>query len=152
VNKRGESWAIVTIEDLDAAMEVLFFPKSYIEMGADLVPDSAVAVRGRVNWRDERLSVFASGLVPLDIADAQAGLVAPLVLKADALRINPATVSELKSALVAHAGDNPVTLVLCYGQRETPLAIDGFSVTVTSALLGELKSIPGIAVASAAAS
>ena len=148
VNKKGEPWAIVTVEDLDAAMEVLFFPKSYLEMGADLQPDTAVAVRGRVNWRDERMSVFASGLVPLDIADAQAGLVAPLVLKADALRVDPAMVSELKSALVAHAGDNPVTLVLTYGSRETALAIDGFPVTVTSALLGELKSIPGIAVAS----
>jgi DNA polymerase-3 subunit alpha len=148
VNKKGEPWAIVTVEDLDAAMEVLFFPKSYLEMGADLVPDSAVAVRGRVNWRDDRMSVFASGLVPLDIADAQAGLVTPLVLKADALRVDPAMVSELKSALVAHAGDNPVTLVLTYGSRETPLAIDGFPVAVTSALLGELKSIPGIAVAS----
>ena len=70
------------------------------------------------------------------------------MLKADAVRINPAMVSELKSALVAHAGDNPVTLVLCYQNRETPLAIDGFPVKVTSALLGELKSIPGIAVAS----
>ncbi len=148
VNKKGEPWAIVTIEDLDAAMEVLFFPKAYLEMGADLVADTAVAVRGRVNWRDDRMSVFASGLAPLDIADAQAGLITPLVLKADALRINPATVSELKSALVAHAGDNPVTLVLCYNERETPLAIDGFSVRVSSALLGELKSIPGIAVAS----
>ncbi len=148
VNKKGEPWAIVTIEDLDAAMEVLFFPKSYLEMGSDLVPDTAVAVRGRVNWRDDRMSVFASGLAPLDIADAQAGLITPLVLKADALRINPATVSELKSALVAHAGDNPVTLVLCYNERETPLAIDGFSVRLSSALLGELKSIPGIAVAS----
>jgi DNA polymerase-3 subunit alpha len=148
VNKKGEPWAIVTIEDLDASMEVLFFPKAYLEMSAELAPDTAVAVRGRVNWRDERLSVFASGLVPLDIADAQAGLVTPLVLKADAVRINPTMVSELKSALVAHAGDNPVTLVLTYGQRETPLAIDAFSVNVTSALLGELKSIPGIAVAS----
>jgi DNA polymerase-3 subunit alpha len=148
VNKKGEPWAIVTIEDLDAAMEVLFFPKAYLDMGADLVPDTAVAVRGRVNWREDRMSVFASGLVPLDIADAQAGLVAPLVLKADALRVDPAMVSELKSALVAHAGDNPVTLVLTYGARETPLAIDGFPVSVTSALLGELKSIPGIAVAS----
>jgi hypothetical protein len=38
--------------------------------------------------------------------------------------------------------------VLCYNERETPLAIDGFSVRLSSALLGELKSIPGIAVAS----
>jgi DNA polymerase-3 subunit alpha len=150
VNKKGESWAIVTIEDLDASMEVLFFPKSYSVMSQDLIPDSAVAVKGRVNWREERMSVFASGLVPLDIADAQAnpGLIPPLVIKADAVRLDHAVVSELKSALVAHAGDTPLTLLLCYRNRETPLAIYDFPVKVTSALLGELKSIPGIAVAS----
>jgi hypothetical protein len=38
--------------------------------------------------------------------------------------------------------------VLVYKNRETALAVDEkFSVTVSSALLGELKSIPGIAVA-----
>jgi len=150
VNKKGEPWAIVTIEDLDASMEVLFFAKAYPAMSEDLVPDSAVAVKGRVNWREDRMSVFASGIIPLDITAAQAnpGSVAPLVLKADALRLDPATVSELKSALLAHAGDTPLTLVLCYEDRETALAIDRFSVTVSSALLGELKGIPGIAVAS----
>ena len=59
-----------------------------------------------------------------------------------------AVVGELKSALKAHAGDTPLTLVLCHRGRETPLSIDAFPVTVSSALLGELKSIPGIAVAS----
>jgi len=153
VNKKGEPWAIVTVEDLDAAMEVLFFAKSYLAMHEDLVPDSAVAVKGRVTWREDRMSVFASGVVPLDIADAQAnpGLVPPLVLKADALRLDHSTVSELKAALVAHVGDTPLTLVLCYRDRETALAIDDrFSVTVSSALLGELKGIPGIAVAARA--
>jgi DNA polymerase-3 subunit alpha len=146
VNKKGEPWAIVTIEDLDAAMEVLFFPKAYSLMHEDLVADHAVAVKGRVNWREDRLSVFASGVVALDIAAAQAGLVQPLVLKADALKLDQATVAELKSALLAHAGDTPLTLVLCYRDRETPLSIDGFSVTVSSSLLGELRHIPGIAV------
>ncbi len=150
VNKKGESWAIVTIEDLDASMEVLFFAQSYMAMQEDLTPDSAVAVKGRVNWREDRMSIFASGVAPLDIADAQAnpGTTPPLVLKADALRLDTAAVTELKSALVAHAGDTPLTLVLCYLDRETPLAIEGFSVKVSSALLGELKGIPGIAVAS----
>jgi DNA polymerase-3 subunit alpha len=150
VNKKGEPWAIVTIEDLDAKMEVLFFPKSYSVMYDELIPDSAVAVKGRVNWREERMSIFASGVIPLDIAHAQAnpGTEPPLVLKADALRLDEAVVSELKSALAAHSGDTPLTLVLCYKNRETVLAIDDkFSVKVTSALLGELKSIPGIAVA-----
>ena len=147
VNKKGEPWAIVTIEDLDAAMEVLFFAKSYAEMSEDLVTDVAVAVKGRINWREDKMSVFASGVVALDIAAAQAGLVKPLVLRADALKIDPVMVAELKSALVAHAGDTPLQMVLHYRDRETPLAIHGFSVKVSSALLGELRHIRGIAVA-----
>jgi DNA polymerase-3 subunit alpha len=150
VNKKGESWAIVTIEDLDASMEVLFFPKAYMAMSEALIPDSAVAVKGRVNWREERMSVFASSVEPLDVADAQAnpGLIPPLVLKANALTLDRSAVSQLKSSIVAHVGDTPITLMLCYQGRETALAIDRFSVKVSSALLGELKSIPGIAVAS----
>jgi DNA polymerase-3 subunit alpha len=149
VNKKGEPWAIVVIEDLDASMEVLFFPKTYSVMSQDLVTDSAVAVKGRVMWRDERMSVFASGLIPLDISAAQAdpGLIPPLVIKAEATRIDESVVAELKSALLAHAGDTPLTLVLCHGSRETPLAIRDFPVKVSSALLGELKSIPGIVMA-----
>ena len=142
VNKKGEPWAIVTIEDLDASMEVLFFPKSYSVMYEDLVADTAVAVKGRVNWRDERMSVFASGVVSLDIADAQAGLVQPLVLKADALKLDHATVGELKSALIAHAGDTPLHLVLCYRGQETPLSIDRFSVTVIVRAAGGAEGHP----------
>jgi DNA polymerase-3 subunit alpha len=150
VNKKGEPWAIVTVEDLDASMEILFFPKSYSVMYEELVPDSAVAVKGRVNWREERMSVFASGVITLDISAAQAspGTEPPLVLKADAVRLDEAVVAELKSALTAHRGETPLHLVLVYKNRETALAVDEkFSVTVSSALLGELKSIPGIAVA-----
>jgi DNA polymerase-3 subunit alpha len=146
VNKKGEPWAIVTVEDLDASMEVLFFARSYQEMYPELVPDAAVAVKGRVNRREDRISLFASGIISLDIT--QVGQTPPLVLRADALRLDHDVVSELKSALVAHAGDTPLTLVLCYQDRETALALDRFSVNVSGALIGELKGISGIAVAS----
>lgn len=146
VNKKGEPWAIVTIEDLDASIEVLFFARSYQEMYAELIPDAVVAVKGRLNKRDERVSVFASGIITLDIT--KVGQTPPLVLRADAMRINNEMVSELRSTLAAHAGDTPLTLVLCYQDRETKLALDEFSVTVSGQLLGELKGIPGIAVAS----
>ncbi|MGH3584969.1 MAG: DNA polymerase III subunit alpha, partial [Pseudonocardia sp.] len=149
VNKKGETWAIVTIEDLDASIEVLFFPRTYTETYPELIPDSAVAIKGRVNIRDEqRMSIFASGIITLDVASAQTGAQTPMVIKADAIRLTEAAVSELKSALVAHTGSTPVTLVLCHQDRETPMRVDGFPVTVSSALLGELRHIPGITVAS----
>lgn len=150
VNKAGEPWAIVIIEDLDASIEVLFFAKSYALMFEDLVPDTAVAVQGRVNWRDDKMSVFGSGVIPLDISDAEKnpGGVPPFVLKADVMTFDRDSLRELRSALVANKGDTPLHIEVCQGLRKTPLVVDEYPVEVTSALIGELKSIRGISVAS----
>jgi DNA polymerase-3 subunit alpha len=150
VNKNGEPWAIATIEDLDASVEVLFFPKSYAVLGADLIEDSAVAIKGRVNVRDERMSIFAGGLVPLDISAAEANPDAapPFVLVCNAEKMDEEVVGELKRTLAAHRGDTPLHLKVCYQQRATLLAVDDYPVSVTPSLMGELKSLSGIAVGS----
>jgi DNA polymerase-3 subunit alpha len=149
VNKNGEPWAIVTLEDLDASMEVLFFAKSYSALHEDLVPDTAVAIQGRVNWRDEKMSVFGSGVIPLDISDAEHNPRATVafVLHAEATQLSQAAIIELRSALVAHKGDTPVHIVVRHNGRETALTVDDYPVNVCSALRGEIKSIRGITVA-----
>ncbi|MGH3567179.1 MAG: DNA polymerase III subunit alpha [Pseudonocardia sp.] len=155
VNKNGEPWAICTIEDLDASIEVLFFARSYTVMHEELVADSAVTVKGRVNWRDDTMSIFAGGLITLDISDAEHNPTAagdlPFVLRAEAAQLTSARVAELKSALLAHRGDTPVHIVLC-GSHETTLECPDFPVKVSGALIGEIKSIRGITVETAPAS
>ncbi|HEX4102048.1 MAG: DNA polymerase III subunit alpha [Pseudonocardiaceae bacterium] len=149
VNKNGESWAIVTLEDLDASMEVLFFAKSYAVLSEDLIPDTAVAIKGRVNWRDDKMSVFGSAVVPLDISDAEKrpGDEPPFVLRVEASQLDSEGAAELRSALVANKGDTRLHILLCHGARKTEIAIENYPITVSSALLGELKSIRGITVA-----
>ncbi|MCP9624986.1 DNA polymerase III subunit alpha [Nocardia otitidiscaviarum] len=149
VNKKGESWAIAVIEDLDASVEVLFFPKSYSVFSADLVVDSVVVVEGRVNWREEKLGVFGTHLAPLDVGSVERGeQTPPLMLEINAETTDRDSVLELKSALRSHRGGTPVRLVLCYRERRTTLAVDDFPVTVTSALLGELRAVRGVKVMS----
>jgi DNA polymerase-3 subunit alpha len=149
VNKSGESWAIVTLEDLDASIDVLFFAKSYSVLHEDLMADAAVAVKGRINWREDQMSIFGSGVVVLDISDAEhnPGTVPPFILRADPTQLEQDSVAELRSALAAHKGDTPVHILVCHEGRETALAIDDFPVNPTSALVGELKAIRGITVA-----
>ncbi|GDY30457.1 DNA polymerase III subunit alpha [Gandjariella thermophila] len=150
VNKNGEPWAIVIVEDLDASVEVLFFAKSYMVLHEDLVQDTAVAVKGRVNWRDDRMSIFGSGVIPLDISEAalqQADDAQPFVLRVEPEHVTEDNVSELRSTLAAHRGEIPVRLVLS-GRQDQMFALDQYPVTVSSALLGELKSIRGFTVAS----
>ena len=45
-NKRGDLWAIATVEDLEGSVEVLFFPNAYVQFGTMLANDVVVAVRG----------------------------------------------------------------------------------------------------------
>ncbi|SFO87378.1 DNA polymerase-3 subunit alpha [Amycolatopsis arida] len=145
VNKKGEPWAICTVEDMDASVEVLFFPKSYTVFSADLVEDNAVVVKGRVNWREDKMSIFGGGLVPLDLSDAElGGEDPPLVLLAAAEKLDRNVVSELKQTLQAHRGDTPVHLKLIGRQRQTVFALYDYPVKVSSMLMGELKGIPGI--------
>jgi DNA polymerase-3 subunit alpha len=150
VNKQGEPWAIVTLEDLDASIELLFFAKSYSVLHENLVTDTAVAVKGRVNWREDKMSVFGSEVISLDLAEVQPDpeLPLPFVLRAEAVKLDRDVAIELRSTLAAHRGDTPVHLVLCNKGKETALALHDYPVTVGSSLLGELKAISGITVAS----
>ncbi|WP_338774567.1 DNA polymerase III subunit alpha [Nocardia vulneris] len=147
VNKKGESWAIAVIEDLDAAVEVLFFPKSYSVFAADLMVDAVVVVEGRVNWREDKLALFGAHLAALDVAHLdEHRRQAPLTLEINARNTDRDSVRELKSVLLAHPGGTPVHLALCYRQRRTMLAIEDYPVTVSPALLGELRAVRGVKV------
>ncbi|WP_345409065.1 DNA polymerase III subunit alpha, partial [Amycolatopsis samaneae] len=145
VNKKGEPWAICTVEDMDAAIEVLYFPKSYALFAADLIEDNAVLVKGRVNWREDKMSVFGGGLATLDLSEIANGEdEPPLVLLAAAEKIDQSVVSELKSTLLAHKGETPVHLKLVGQRQQTVFALYDYPVKVTSMLIGELKGIRGI--------
>src|SRR6185437_11527810 len=150
VNKQGEPWAIVTVEDLDASIEVLFFAKAYSVLHENLVADTAVAIKGRVNWREDKMSVFGLEVIQLDVGSAEhhAAPILPFVLRADAVKLDQDVARELRDTLAAHKGDTPVHLVLCNNGRETALALGDYPVTVGSSLVGELKAISGITVAS----
>jgi DNA polymerase-3 subunit alpha len=127
---------------------VLFFPKSYSVLSPDLIEDAAVAVKGRVNWRDDKMSVFGSGLIPLDITDIEnnPGLDPPFVLLCNPTKLNDDVVGELKHTLRAHRGDTPVHLRFAHKDNGVTLALDDYPIKVTPAFLGEIKAIPGIVI------
>ncbi|AOS64713.1 DNA polymerase III subunit alpha [Actinoalloteichus hymeniacidonis] len=150
VNKQGEPWAIVTIEDLDSAIEVLFFHKSYSVLHEDLIPDSSVAVKGRVNWREDKMSIFGSGVVQLDISAAETnpGVAPAVMLRAEAHRLTRDVVGELRSTLLAHRGDAPLRLVLVHNDAEETYEVEKYPVEFSGAFAAELKAIPGLTVVS----
>ena len=60
--RRGDIWAVITVEDLEASIEVLLFPKAYEMVSTVLATDTVVKIKGRVKVEDDVVSLNASEL------------------------------------------------------------------------------------------
>ena len=143
VNKNGEPWASAQIEDLAGGIEVLFFPRAYQVVGMDVAEDAIVLVKGRVNKRDDRISLIANDLAVPELAAAgEAGVPFRVSLRTELC--TPERVAKLKEVLTHHPGSSEVHLSLVYGTKITLLKLDdSLKVTNTSALMGDLKALLG---------
>ncbi|WP_129663247.1 DNA polymerase III subunit alpha [Phytoactinopolyspora endophytica] len=141
VTKRGDTWAIATVEDLEGAIECLFFPATYQLYATQLVEDEVVLVKGRLDRRDESPQFMASEMTMPDISEAETG---PLVVTMPVARCTPPVVERLKDVLVTHPGATEVHLKLTGSERVTVMRLaDGLRVTPSTALMGDLKALLG---------
>ncbi|MUL78370.1 DNA polymerase III subunit alpha [Mycolicibacterium sp. CBMA 226] len=142
VNKQGLPWASAQLEDLNGAVTVNFFPKTYAVFGADIMDDAIVLVSGKARVEEDRVSIFASDLVVPDFSNAQADR--PLAVSLPTRQCTPEKVSALKQVLAHHPGTSQVHLRLISGDRITTLELDQtLRVTPSSALMGDLKALLG---------
>ena len=142
VDKRGRPWAICTIEDLGASIDVLFFADAYAYHGSDLTTDTALAVRGRTSVRGDTVSVLAGSLTRLELGDGS-GPVLELTCLPHLLDQDAAI--ELRQTLRAHHGDTPVHIRLECTAGPRWFALDEYPVTPSAGLMGELKAIRAVA-------
>ncbi len=139
--KRGDIWAVLTVEDLEASVEVLLFPKAYELVSTVLATDTVVRVRGRVKSDDDSVSVNASELTLPDISDAPSG---PVVISLPAMRCTPPVVQQLREVLSSHPGMTEVRLRLLSSGRTTVMRLDhGLRVTPSQPLMADLKALLG---------
>ncbi|GAA3693911.1 DNA polymerase III subunit alpha [Nonomuraea antimicrobica] len=142
VTKQGSPWAIVTLEDHDASVECLIFPKTYALCGEALAEDRVISVRGRVNVRDETMSVYGEEITVLDVLRGDAE--PPVVISVRESQVNARLVREFKHILTTHPGRAPVHLRL-YRRGARSLLVDlvPFQVTPEAAFYGDVKALLG---------
>lgn len=142
VNKNGEPWAIVSIEDFYGSVEVLFFPRTYRIAALDIAEDAVVLVKARINIREDRVSVFGDTLEVPDLVVG--GIGAPLALTLLTRMCTIETVTALKQVLGRHPGPSDVHLRLVNGDSSTVLRLDDhLRVETSSSLMGDLKALLG---------
>jgi DNA polymerase III subunit alpha len=139
--KQGKPWALATVEDLDGAIEVLFFPQTFEQVRNLLRTDLICVVRGRLNRRDDVPTLYAMDLTIPDVSEAPRG---PVVISLPPTRLTPPMAEQLKDVLADHPGITEVHVRLEQPGHSTVLRLDdGLRVTASPALFGDLKHLLG---------
>ncbi len=141
VTKQGNAWAMVMLEDLEGAVEVMFFPASYQGAAVHLVEDAVVLVRGRVDKRDDTPKIIANEVIVPDLSIGPRG---PVVVSLPTQRCTPPVVERFKEVLAAHPGTTEVHLQLVNAGKITVVRLDDrLRVTAHPALFADLKALLG---------
>ena len=141
MTKRGDAWAMVTLEDMSGAVDVLFFPSTYQQYALQLTEDAVVLVKGRFDRREEGVQVMATELTVPDLTAVAGG---PMSISLLRERCTPPMVDQLKEIFATHPGRNDVHLHLRAGEKTLVLRLeDRWRVAVTPGLKGDLKALLG---------
>jgi DNA polymerase III subunit alpha len=141
VTKQGAAWAAATLEDLEGAIEVLFFPATYQTCMSMIIDDAIVVVKGRLDRREEVPKLVA---MEVSVPELTVGDQGPFVLSIMEARCVPPVVERLRDVLRTHSGPTEVHLKLLSGSRAKVVKLDDkLRVRPSPSLLADLKQLLG---------
>ena len=135
--RRGDLMATFVLEDLGAAIECWVYPRAMQNVRHLLAADAVVAVKGRLDRREEpiKFSVLEVKPISLDMGTEPTPLVVRLPQGA-----SDADLAEFRSLLQRYPGSRPV--ILHVGTQRVRLP-DQFRVDTSATLVGEIRHLLG---------
>jgi DNA polymerase-3 subunit alpha len=141
ITKKGDTWATLTLEDLDGSIEVMAFPNVYQLVSPHLNTDVIVRVRGTLSRDKETPELRAQEITLPDLSDGPSG---PVVLSLPLTRCTQPVVDALADVLRTHPGVTEVQLKLRARNATTVMRLgDNLRVTPSPALFADLKALLG---------
>ncbi len=141
ITKKGDAWAMVTLEDLDGAIEVLLFPSSYQLASPYLVQDAILTVRGRLSRSKDQPELHGQDV---SVPDLDQGSTGPVVISLPSTRCTGPVVQQLRDVLGTHPGLTEVRLRLLTREATTVMRLDdALRVSPSPALFADLKQLLG---------
>nr|WP_029514185.1 DNA polymerase III subunit alpha [Nesterenkonia sp. F] len=139
----GNPYARVEVEDLGGTIEVMFFGKAYQPVSMVLAEDLVVAIKGRIQRRDDgSVSMSAQEMIVPELDDETS--TGPVVLSVPSQRASEKVVTQLGEILRRHRGSNDVHVRLLSGATIEVMRLGpDYQVTPSPSLYGDLKVLLG---------
>lgn len=138
--KTNERMAIIGLEDMDGAMELVIFPSSFQQMASYLKEGTVVVVKGKVNFRDGLPKMTAQEMAGIDEVY---GLIKTIHINVS--KAGKAGFEKLKERLKRFPGKVPVYLELDTKNYKSVQILVGedLFVTPSEVLMEEIKGLVG---------
>ncbi len=140
INKRGDTWAIVTLEDLAGAIDVRFFASAYQLASTYLTEDAILTVKANFKREDDQASLIGQSVSVPNLAEGPSG---PVIINLAVTRCTPPVVAQLKDILATHPGTTEVRLNLRAREGTKVLGLPDRRVSPSPALFADLKQLLG---------
>ena len=141
ITKRGDAWAMVSLEDLEGAVDVLLFPSAYQLASTLLQEDAIITVRGRLSRQKDQPELHGQEITVPDLTEGPAG---PVVISLPSTRCTGPVVEQLRDVLGTHPGVTEVRLRLLTRDATKLMRLDDrLRVTPSPALFADLKQLLG---------
>ena len=144
-NKKGRRWAIVTLDDKSARMDVRFFPDMYEQFESILESDRILLIKGQVSFDDFSGGNTITARDAMDIVQAREKNARALALQVDTQWCKPEKLASLQSILQSYSGGScPVQLDILHPDVAVSLKCGAhWYITPEDQLLHELKQCLG---------
>lgn len=135
---KQEKMAIVKLEDLDGAVEVLIFPKAFQKISRYVQAGSVVLLKGRLNLKEDQPKIIANDLLPFEEAYK---LITGISIDVSGIKEN--LFESLKEVFLSCHGDTPIYLHLNTPQKSRVQLVVGqnFYVTPSEKLINRITDL-----------
>ncbi|WDD97678.1 DNA polymerase III subunit alpha [Thalassomonas actiniarum] len=145
VNKRGRRWALVTLDDKSARMDVRLFPDDYDRFAELLVNDAILVCSGQVSFDEYSGGNTMTGRDIMTIADARENYVSSLDIQVVRSAIQDDFITKFTQVLSPYK-DGTCPVRVFYQREEAQAMLElgvQWRVTPADMLLYELKTLLG---------
>jgi len=145
VNKRGRRWALVTLDDKSARMDIRLFPDDYDKFVELLVSDAILVCSGQVSFDDYSGGITMTARDIMTVADARENYVTSVDVNVNKTKVGNGFIDKFTDVLTPYK-DGTCPIRLFYQRDEAKAMLElgvQWRVTPADPLLNELKTLLG---------
>ncbi len=128
MSKKGNRFAVFTLEDFTGQGECVVFPKTYEQYKEIMMDDQIVTIIGKAEENGNSIKLIVDEINPLHKLTVENKQLVNIVIKIDSNKFDAAKLFQIKSILATNEGESAVIIHLKNGRKESKMELENVKI------------------------